>query len=109
MFFPGSPIKLEEEIVLVTGGANGIGRAICHELAERGKNLTIIIWDVNEKASVETVLELKSLGLRNAFAFNVDVSNRQQVADIAAEIRETIGDVSILFNNAGISGNLIEG
>ncbi|CAG7825745.1 unnamed protein product [Allacma fusca] len=97
-----APKSLEHEIVLVTGGANGIGREICIQLATLEKNLTIITWDVNEEKNLETVDILRGLGVRKALAYTVDVSSQEEVALAAAKVRKDAGDVSILFNNAGI-------
>jgi NAD(P)-dependent dehydrogenase (short-subunit alcohol dehydrogenase family) len=55
---------------------------------------------------LKTVEELEALGVKKAVAHNVDVSDTKQVRAAAAKIRDEIGDVTILFNNAGISGNL---
>ncbi|CAG7731005.1 unnamed protein product [Allacma fusca] len=96
---------MKDQVVLVTGGANGIGRAICSELARREKKQTIIIWDVDQKAINETIALLKSSGLKTVFAHTVDVSDRFQVAAAAQKVRKEIGDVTMLFNNAGIAGH----
>ncbi|CAG7729980.1 unnamed protein product, partial [Allacma fusca] len=103
ILFPVTPKSLKGQVILVTGGANGIGRGICREIAKQERDLSIIIWDVNEKAISETVTELKSTGVKNVFAAKVDVSDRKQVIAAAQIVRKEIGDVSMLFNNAGIS------
>jgi all-trans-retinol dehydrogenase (NAD+) len=105
-FIPGKPKSLEDEIILVTGGANGIGREICLRLAEEERNLTIITWDINEEKNLATLKLLKDLDVRKAFAFTVDVSDRDQVSSVAEKIRREIGDVTILFNNAGYGGDI---
>ncbi|CAG7729983.1 unnamed protein product [Allacma fusca] len=96
--------SLKGEVVLVTGGANGIGRGICREIAKQERDLSVIIWDVNEKAISDTVTELKSTGVKNVFGSKVDVSNREEVIAASQIIRKEIGDVTMLFNNAGIAG-----
>ncbi|CAG7667436.1 unnamed protein product, partial [Allacma fusca] len=108
LLFPGKPLSLEGKVILVTGGANGIGRAICEKLVEIEKNLTIIIWDLDQNTGLETIKALRSAGVQNAFVFKVDVSDREQVAAAAQQIRDEIGEVSLLFNNAGIAGPAIE-
>ncbi|CAG7826017.1 unnamed protein product, partial [Allacma fusca] len=89
----------------VIGGSSGIGRAICTEIAQNETNVTIIVWDASEKENLATVEELHSLGVRNAFAHTVDVSDREQITAAANKVRAEIGDVSILFNNAESLGS----
>ncbi|CAG7724306.1 unnamed protein product [Allacma fusca] len=92
---PRTPESLENEIILVTGGAQGIGREICREITRLEKNLTVITWDVDEKNNLETVDILKGQGVRNAFAFTVDVGDSEQVAVSAKKIRDTIANVDL--------------
>ncbi|CAG7724304.1 unnamed protein product [Allacma fusca] len=101
-FFPGRPKSLKNEIILVTGGANGIGREICRQIAEQEKDVAIVTWDADERSNLETLEMLKNLGIRKAFASTVDVSDREKVAAAAEKVRQNVGDVTILFNNTGV-------
>ncbi|CAG7724307.1 unnamed protein product [Allacma fusca] len=98
---PKTPKSLKGEIILVTGGANGIGREICFDIANRETNLTIISWDLNKERNLELSEELKALGVKNAFEFTIDVTDRKQVVAGAKKIRDTIdlkqlhGDINI--------------
>ncbi|PIK53040.1 putative epidermal retinol dehydrogenase 2 isoform X1 [Apostichopus japonicus] len=87
------------EIVLITGGGNGFGRLFALEFTKRGA--TVVLWDINEKGAQDVVEECIALGGK-AYAYRVDVSKHDNVYKAAAEVRRSVGDVTILVNNAGI-------
>ncbi|CAG2055666.1 unnamed protein product [Timema podura] len=62
---------------------------------------TVVCWDINEDNNKKTVDELGHLGYK-AHAYNCDVSSREQVFKIAREVKEKVGDVTVVVNNAGI-------
>jgi len=98
------PLKsLSGEVILITGGANGIGRETALQLAHCRAN-KIVIWDTDEEGGQRLVEELKTINdCCQALAAKIDVSDRVQVEEGAAVIRKSFGDnVSILINNAGI-------
>ena len=90
----------------VTGGARGIGRELCLQLVKFEPDLTIVSWDINGPANLELIQQLKMLGVKEALAYTVDVSNPHQVSSTAAKVRQEAGQVNMLFNNAGICGPL---
>jgi len=87
------------QIVLLTGGGSGIGRLMCLKLARLGA--TVVTWDINTKGNEETVRLIKAEGGR-AHSYTVDMSNRDEIYKAAARLKEEVGPVSILINNAGI-------
>jgi 3-oxoacyl-[acyl-carrier protein] reductase len=91
---------LQGRIALVTGGAQGIGRAIAEELAAAGAVLALA--DVNEAKLAETVGELKAQGI-DATAFTVNVSSQESIEAGAKAIVEKFGKAEIIVNNAGIT------
>lgn len=94
----------EGRTALVTGGARGIGRAICLRLAEDGARVA-----VNFERNVEAALEtLQMVQDRGAAGITVqgDVSRLADVADMVAQTRTRFGPIDFLVNNAGIAGNL---
>ncbi|MFQ5596960.1 MAG: 3-oxoacyl-[acyl-carrier-protein] reductase [Nitrospiria bacterium] len=88
------------KVALVTGGAQGIGKAICESLAALGG--AVIVSDLNQAGASETVAEIASRGHR-ALALQVDVSNETSVAEMVGEALSEWGRIDILVNNAGIT------
>ena len=89
---------LKDKIVLVTGGASGIGEIMCQLLIERGAN--IIIWDINSD-NLE-LLNLKYSSLGKLTTMKVDVSSISQINIAAKEVINVFGGIDLLINNAGI-------
>ncbi len=90
------------KVALVTGGGSGIGRAISHRLASDG--YAVAVLDLNA-ASAKTVTEEILEKGHTAVAFGeVDVSDRSRVDAAVESVRESLGAVSVLVNNAGITG-----
>ncbi len=91
--------KLNGKIALVTGGGRGIGRAIALELAHAGCDVALL---ARTREQVEAVTaEIRALG-RRSVALAADVANTQQVQQALIEIRNTLGSLSILVNNAAV-------
>jgi NAD(P)-dependent dehydrogenase (short-subunit alcohol dehydrogenase family) len=91
---------LEGHIAAVTGGASGIGQAIARGFAAEGAR--VVILDINAGAAADTAKSIEGAGGK-ALGFNFDVTQRDACAKRAAEIGETVGQVSVLVNNAGIN------
>ena len=72
---------LRNKVVIVTGGAGGIGAAVCERFREEGAN--VAVFDLQSKP------------------YTVDISNQQQVIDAVAAVERDLGPVDILVNNAG--------
>lgn len=92
--------KAKKRVAVVTGGAAGIGAAISLRLAEAGAD--VAIWDRNIDAAETLAGKISELG-KQSLVCQVDVSDRKQVAAAAVQVREQLGPVAILVNNAGIS------
>ena len=90
--------QLKGKIVLVTGGASGIGKIMVRLLLERAAK--VIIWDINELKIAETISEFSNKGTISGFT--IDVSNVNQIKETALKVKEEIGAVDLLINNAGI-------
>ena len=90
-------INLEGRKAVVTGGARGIGYAICQRLTASGAHC--IIWDRDEKAAHEAARTLPG-----AEAILVDVTSPESVEEANLATSVKVGGIDILVNNAGIAG-----
>jgi 3-oxoacyl-[acyl-carrier protein] reductase len=87
---------LKDKVVIVTGGAHGIGKAYCNGFANLGAN--VVIADI-DKVGAETVA--KEIGTP-ALALHVDVSNEDATKAMAAQTLDRFGRIDVLINNAAI-------
>ena len=88
-----------DRIAVVTGGASGIGRALCLQLAERGAQ--VVVADLNSAGAAEVVAEIQRSGGK-AEAHSVDVTNWEAVDAFTSGVATAHGRIDYLFNNAGI-------
>lgn len=97
-------MRMKDKVVLVTGGAAGIGKATALRFAEEGAK--VIICDVNEAVGKETV---KELGEGAAF-YKINVASREEVQKWVNEVVAKYGHVDVIINNAGIvrDGQLVK-
>ena len=93
-------VDLAGKTAIVTGGAQGIGRAIVELLAANGAAVAII--DVAAEAAQQTAAEFSARGQRVA-AFTADVSDERAMQDVVARIVGEFLRIDILVNNAGIN------
>ncbi|KAF8481357.1 retinal short-chain dehydrogenase/reductase [Gautieria morchelliformis] len=85
-----------EQVVLITGGASGIGSIIARTLAVR--NVTVVVLDINP-------IETENY---NIAYYNCDISKSDEVEEVANKVKEDIGHPTIIINNAGVvQGKLI--
>ncbi|MBQ0796925.1 SDR family NAD(P)-dependent oxidoreductase [Zhongshania sp.] len=91
---------LRGKIALVTGGATGIGHAICEQLAIEGASVALI--DINRDAGETAALALQRHGVESAF-FYCDVSDEQQISAMVTAVLERFGRLDIACNNAALS------
>ncbi|EFB19871.1 hypothetical protein PANDA_001452, partial [Ailuropoda melanoleuca] len=99
LFIPKKRKSVTGEVVLITGAGHGIGRLTAYEFAKLKSKL--VLWDINKHGVEDTAAECRRLGAK-AHAFVVDCSNREDIYSSAKKVKEEIGDVSILVNNAGV-------
>lgn len=93
-------MKLTGKVALVTGAAQGIGKAVALLLARNGAD--IVISDINLEKAEETAKEVQALG-QKALATKVDVATLGDVEKMVEAILAQFGKVDILVNNAGIA------
>ncbi|XP_058819193.1 estradiol 17-beta-dehydrogenase 11-like [Topomyia yanbarensis] len=98
-FSPPPPKNISGQTALVTGGANGIGKAIATELAKEGCNVVIVDLDLTN--GEKTALELRRYNVTTV-SYKFDVAEYEQVRHLIRSVEQDIGPVDILVNNAGI-------
>jgi D-sorbitol dehydrogenase (acceptor) len=89
-------MKLDGKVAIVTGGARGIGAAICRRYADEGAR--VVIADVLEREAQALARELG----RDAFAVQLDVTSRPSIDAMVESVLERAGGIDILVNNAAI-------
>ena len=94
-------LNLEEKVVIVTGGASGLGKAICEGFAEVGART--VIADVDEKGAAKLAASLRGQFGGEHIATKTDVTSKASVDAMIQTTLDTFGAVDILVNNAGIN------
>lgn len=89
-------------VVIVTGAARGIGRAIAEELGHEGAKV-VVNYAKSKEAAEDLVAKLKQNGSTEAIAFQADVSDAAQAAKLVEETIQRFGRIDALVNNAGIN------
>ena len=92
-------MRFDEKVIVVTGGALGIGKAACEIFAERGASVAILDWD--EKAGSETCEEIVAKGGKAIFQ-KVNVADFAEVENAVQKVAETFGKINSLTVSAGI-------
>jgi acetoacetyl-CoA reductase/3-oxoacyl-[acyl-carrier protein] reductase len=90
--------RFEGKIAVVTGGANGIGRASARKFAEEGARVAVL--DIEEGPLSETTALIREAG-GEVLALTVDLLDRAQIVEAFARIERELGPVDILLNNVG--------
>ncbi len=98
-------MKLEGKIALVTGGSQGLGRAIALKLAENGADIAVVYVGPEEPA-VETCGKIKAMG-RRVKAYVCDVRDEQAVEETVQAVKADLGAPDILVNNAGVTRDML--
>ncbi|GGM39917.1 putative oxidoreductase [Paraliobacillus quinghaiensis] len=89
-----------EKVVIVTGGANGIGQAIVKVYAKEGAR--VVIADIDKKAGEEVLRLTREEGAETIF-IETDVRDPNSIEQLMKRTVETFGVIDILINNAGVS------
>lgn len=99
--------RLENKIAIVTGGAQGIGKATVEKFLIEGA--TVLIWDVDDTKGNKFVNDLSAQGFKTKF-MKVNVVKFDEVEKAVQEIINELGRIDILVNNAGIlrDGTLVK-
>lgn len=92
-------MRLSSQVALISGGGSGISRAVAMRFAREGA--AIMIVDADEKSGLETAEQIRADG-GNARSAMLDVSQTAEVNRVVRQTIEAFGDLTILFNGAGI-------
>jgi len=93
---------IDGAVVIVTGGARGIGRAIAEELGREGARV-VVNYAKSKEAAEDLVAQLQQNGSPGAVAIQADVSDAAQAAKLVEETIQRFGRIDVLVNNAGIN------
>jgi len=98
----GPPLKdVSSETVLITGAASGLGKGIAQRLAHLGCKL--VLWDVDEVNNTRVAEELNNAtNSKRIHAMKCDLTDRESIYECAKKVQETIGNVTMIVNNAGV-------
>ena len=104
---PMDASPLQNQVVFVTGGSRGIGKALVRRFASAGAKVAFCARDVSSLHHAEE--EIRSL-TPHLYAFQADVSDADAIRRGVEAIRHTFGPITILVNNAGIyrPGSILE-
>ncbi|KUP09878.1 short-chain dehydrogenase [Bacillus coahuilensis m2-6] len=95
-------MKLEGKVGVITGSADGIGKATALRFAKEGAK--VVVSDVNEKLGQQVVEQIKESGGEAIFV-KTDVTVFEEMEALVEAAVETFGSIDIMFNNAGIGMN----
>lgn len=90
-------MKLKDKIVVVTGGATGIGRALCRRFAAEGAK-AVVVADLDGPGALQVASEI------GALALTVDVTDEDQVKHLVETVSADYGQIDLFCSNAGIIG-----
>jgi NAD(P)-dependent dehydrogenase (short-subunit alcohol dehydrogenase family) len=88
-------------VAVVTGGASGVGLAVCQHLTRAGRQVAVL--DLNGSAAQDAAESLRSTGAK-AIGAGVDVADRAAIDAVFDQVRAELGPIEILVTSAGISG-----
>ncbi|MSR02994.1 MAG: SDR family NAD(P)-dependent oxidoreductase [Gemmatimonadetes bacterium] len=88
-------MKLDGRVAVVTGGASGIGRALCHRFAAEGARVVVTDVDLPGAEAVAAAI--------NGVAFRTDVSQERDLIALVAQVEQRVGPIDVFVSNAGIA------
>ena len=89
-------MELTDKIIVVTGGASGIGREMCRRFAREGA-AKVVVADLNGEGAQAVADEIGSVG------HAVDVRNEQDIVNLIDETEKQFGPIDLFCSNAGIA------
>lgn len=95
-------IDLINKVAVITGGAQGFGKAVAIDALKSGADVSL--WDMDGNLLEETKKELEALGLGKVDIKAVNITNYEDIENSTKEVIKTLGGIDLLFVNAGIAG-----
>jgi NAD(P)-dependent dehydrogenase (short-subunit alcohol dehydrogenase family) len=90
-------MNLQDKVVVVTGGANGIGRALCKRFAAEGARI-VVVSDLDLANAEQVAADINGLAVRT------DVGNERDVRELVTQTLDRFGHIDLFCSNAGIGG-----
>jgi NAD(P)-dependent dehydrogenase (short-subunit alcohol dehydrogenase family) len=90
-------MKIKDKIILVTGGANGIGKSLCERFAAEGAK-KLIVTDIDFKNANAVAKDI------NGVAYKLNVADESEVKTVVNDVLEKFGKIDLVVSNAGIGG-----
>ena len=97
-------MSFKDKIVLITGGASGIGKASVLEFAKEGAK--VVFADIEKEKALKIQEDLVKRNYNVDF-FHIDISETKSVDSLMSYIIDEYGSLDIAFNNAGVQGQMI--
>ncbi len=94
-------LRFEDQVAVISGAADGLGKAIAHRLAAEGCRLALL--DINKEMLNATVNEFKEKGFA-VEGYKADISLQNAVQETMQQAEERFGKIDIMVNSAGIIG-----
>lgn len=94
-------MNFKSRVVVISGAASGIGRAIALNMAAQGAKLALV--DVDQENLTAVVAEVEKAGSPEVYSQVLDVTQAQQWTEFAAAVKTALGNADVVFNNAGIA------
>lgn len=93
-------MEFSNKTVLITGAAQGIGRAIAEKFAQYGA--TLVVGDVNDKKLIDTAKEIHALYHCDIKEFHLNITDIANIKEVITYITDKYEKIDILINNAGV-------
>ncbi|KAJ8322074.1 hypothetical protein KUTeg_000545 [Tegillarca granosa] len=98
-FIPPKRKSVNGEIVLITGSGSGMGRQLAVEFGKLGAIL--VLWDIDETSNFQTAEIIRQNGSK-CYTYKCNVGSREEIYHVGKQVKEEVGEVTYLINNAGV-------
>ena len=88
-------MRVKDKVIVVTGGANGIGEAMCRRFVAEGCR-ALVVADLDEQRAKKVASEMDAKGIKT------DVANEKDIMDLVLETEKRFGPIDLFCSNAGI-------